>query len=206
MCIGQDGCQRGLWEVVGHMASPFDLSQILPVGDGLLVPCSLLGPPVSCRLLPMVPGQGGGFQCVSPNRSRLFSYAPFGWTVPGKEGTQAETHSCVFKVWTPLRTSVSRWLMWSREAQRESSLKVRKDTLVHLSPWGPFFLLLWGSEMGPLGDSSFRLLGICGRAQTVRPSWSVTTDTRLFRGEKCGSPWPRSEMGIVCRKKRREGL
>ena len=29
--------------MVGHVASPFDLSQILPVGSGLLVPCSLLG-------------------------------------------------------------------------------------------------------------------------------------------------------------------
>ena len=35
--FGQDGCQRGgLWEVV----SPFDLSQTLQVGGGLLVPCS----------------------------------------------------------------------------------------------------------------------------------------------------------------------
>ena len=30
----------------GHTVSPFDLSQILLVGGGLLVPCSLLGPPV----------------------------------------------------------------------------------------------------------------------------------------------------------------
>ena len=43
----QDGCQReGFWEVVGHVASPFDLSQIFLVGGGLLVPCCLLGPPV----------------------------------------------------------------------------------------------------------------------------------------------------------------
>ena len=28
--LSQDGCQReGFWEVVGHMVSPFDLSQIL---------------------------------------------------------------------------------------------------------------------------------------------------------------------------------
>lgn len=94
--------------------------------------------------------------------------------------------------------------MWSREAQRESSPKVRKDTWVCLSPWGPFFLLLWGNGTCPLGESSFRLLGICGRAQTVKPSWSVTTDiwTRLFRGEKCGSPWPHSEMGLLCRKRK----
>lgn len=31
--LSQDGCQReGLWEVVGHVASPFDLSRPLPVG------------------------------------------------------------------------------------------------------------------------------------------------------------------------------
>ena len=33
--------------LVGHVVSPFDLSQILPVGGGLLVPCSLPGPPVT---------------------------------------------------------------------------------------------------------------------------------------------------------------
>ena len=40
--LSQDGCQReGFWEVVGHLVSPFDVSQTLPVGGGLLVPCSL---------------------------------------------------------------------------------------------------------------------------------------------------------------------
>ena len=39
--FSQDGCQReGFWEVVGPMVSPFDLSRALPVGGGLLVPCS----------------------------------------------------------------------------------------------------------------------------------------------------------------------
>ena len=33
----------------GRLLSPFDLSQILPVGGGLLVPCSLPGPPVVKR-------------------------------------------------------------------------------------------------------------------------------------------------------------
>ena len=42
----QDGCQRGFWEVVGHVVSPFELFQTFPVGGGLLVPCSLAGPPV----------------------------------------------------------------------------------------------------------------------------------------------------------------
>ena len=45
--LSQDGCQQeGFWEVVGHMVSPFDLSQTLPVGGGLLVLCSLPGPSV----------------------------------------------------------------------------------------------------------------------------------------------------------------
>ena len=45
--FSQDGCQRkGFWEVVRHVASPFDLSWTLLVGGSLLVPCSLPGPPV----------------------------------------------------------------------------------------------------------------------------------------------------------------
>ena len=66
--FSQDGCQReGFWQVVGHMVSPFDLSRTLPVGGGLLVPCSLAGPPVIKQLMQMVtmvPGQGGLFQSV----------------------------------------------------------------------------------------------------------------------------------------------
>ena len=66
--FSQDGCQReGFWQVVGHMVSPFDLSRTLPVGGGLLVPCSLAGPPVVKQLMQMVtmvPGQGGRFQSV----------------------------------------------------------------------------------------------------------------------------------------------
>ena len=66
--FSQDGCQRGgFWEVVGHVVSPFDLSQTLPVGGGLLVLCSLPGPPVLKQLMQMVtmaPGQGGSFQSV----------------------------------------------------------------------------------------------------------------------------------------------
>ena len=45
--LSQDGCQQeGFWEVEGHMVLPFDLYRTLPIGGGLLVPCSLLGPPV----------------------------------------------------------------------------------------------------------------------------------------------------------------
>ena len=64
--FSQDGCQReGFWEVVGHVVSPFDLSQTC--GGGLLVPCSLPGPPVIKQLMQMVtmvPGQGGQFHSV----------------------------------------------------------------------------------------------------------------------------------------------
>ena len=64
--LSQDGCQRaGFWEVVGHVVSPFDLSQSLPVGGGLLVLCSLPELPVIKQLMKMVtrePGQGGWFQ------------------------------------------------------------------------------------------------------------------------------------------------
>ena len=66
--FSQDGCQReGFWEVVGHVVSPSDLSRTLPVGGGLLVPCSLPGPPVVKQLMhmvTMVPGRGGWFQSV----------------------------------------------------------------------------------------------------------------------------------------------
>ena len=51
----------------GHVGSPFDLSRILPVGAGLLVPCSLPRPPVVkqlTRTVTMTPGQGEGFQSV----------------------------------------------------------------------------------------------------------------------------------------------
>ena len=66
--FSQDGCQReGFWEVVGHVVFPFVLSRTLPVGGGLLVPCSLPGPPVLKQLMQMgtmVPGQGGRFRSV----------------------------------------------------------------------------------------------------------------------------------------------
>ena len=43
--FSQDGCQQeGFWEVKGHVMSPFDLSRIILVGSGLLVPYSLPGP------------------------------------------------------------------------------------------------------------------------------------------------------------------
>ena len=53
--------------MVGHVASPFDLSGTIPVGGGVLVPSSLPGPPVVKQLMhmvTMVPGQGGQFQSV----------------------------------------------------------------------------------------------------------------------------------------------
>ena len=63
--LSQGGGQRGgSWVVVGHVASPFHLFPILPAGGGLLVPCSLPGPPVIKQLtgkVTLVPGQGGQF-------------------------------------------------------------------------------------------------------------------------------------------------
>ena len=72
--LSQDGCQgEGFWEVVGHMVSPFDLSRTLLIGGGLLVSCSLLGPPVIKQLMHIVtevPGQVGSFsQSASPNNT-----------------------------------------------------------------------------------------------------------------------------------------
>ena len=68
--FSQDGGQsEGFWEVVRHVVSLFHLSRTLLVGGGLLVPCSLPGPPVVKQLMQMVtvvPGQGGQFQCVPP--------------------------------------------------------------------------------------------------------------------------------------------
>ena len=57
------------------MVSHFDLSQTLPVDGGLLVPCSLPGPPVLKQLMQMVttvPGQGG--QCASSNITTINRY------------------------------------------------------------------------------------------------------------------------------------
>ena len=66
--FSQDGCQKeGFWEVGRQVMSPFDLSRTFPIGGGLLVPCSLAGPPVLKQLMQMVtmvPGQGGRFQSV----------------------------------------------------------------------------------------------------------------------------------------------
>ena len=66
--LSKDGCrQEGFREVVRHMVLPFDLSQTLPIGGGLLVLCSLPGPPVIKQLMQMftmVPGRHGWFQSV----------------------------------------------------------------------------------------------------------------------------------------------
>ena len=70
--FSQEGCQRdGFWEVVGRRVFPFELSQTLPVGGGLLVPCSLAGPPVMkqpCKWLLWSLARVDGFsQRASPN-------------------------------------------------------------------------------------------------------------------------------------------
>ena len=66
--LSQGRWQReGFWEVVGHVVSPFTLFWTLPLGGGLLVPCSLPGHLVLKQLMQivaMVPGQGGRFQSV----------------------------------------------------------------------------------------------------------------------------------------------
>ena len=73
--FNQYGCLReGFWEVVGHVVSPFDLFRVLLVAAGSLVLCSLPGSPVIKQLMQMVimvPGQGGWFQCASPNTEAL---------------------------------------------------------------------------------------------------------------------------------------
>ena len=89
--------KEGFWEVVGQVVSSFDLFRTLPLGGGLLVPCSLPGPPVVKQLMQMVtmvPGQGGRFQSVaSPNKTiptpwSLEKLFPRNWSlVPKKPGT-----------------------------------------------------------------------------------------------------------------------
>ena len=67
--ISQDGCQlERFWEVVGHVMSPFELSRTLLVGAGLLVPCSLPGPPIVKQMVSLLPGQ------VIPEWSSGFLY------------------------------------------------------------------------------------------------------------------------------------
>ena len=85
--FSQDECQRGFWEVVRQVVSPFDLSQTLMVGGGLLVPCSLPGPPVVKQLMQMVtmvPGQGEWFQSLCfpwqlPPRDFILKILPGDW-------------------------------------------------------------------------------------------------------------------------------
>ena len=77
--FNQDGCQReGFWEMV---VSPLDLSRTLPVGGGLLGPCSLPGPPVIKQLMQMVTMVPGGWAVsvsvlASPNRMKIHSETP----------------------------------------------------------------------------------------------------------------------------------
>ena len=74
----------------GHTVSPFDLSQTLPVGGGLLVPFSFPGSPVIKQLMQMVtvvPGQGGRFWSVFPPISVicLVLEASTGWSLAGTD-------------------------------------------------------------------------------------------------------------------------
>ena len=77
----QDGCQReGFWEVGRQLVSPFDLSRTLLVGGGLLVPCSLPGPPVIKQLMQMVtmvPARVGSFNpCASARLDQTLQLFP----------------------------------------------------------------------------------------------------------------------------------
>ena len=67
--------------MVGHVVSPFDLSGTLLVGGGLLVPCSLLGPPVmkhnSCKQLLWCLARVGGFSPVLPLTPSLYIISIF---------------------------------------------------------------------------------------------------------------------------------
>ena len=68
----QDGRQReGFWEVVGHAVSLFDLSRTLLVRGGLLVPCSLAGPPVVKQLTQMVTTVPGHSYKASREKAQL---------------------------------------------------------------------------------------------------------------------------------------
>ena len=85
--VQPNGCQReGFWEVVRHVVSPFDLSWTLLVGGGLLVLCSLPGPPVIKQLMKWslwcLARVGSFSQCASPKQiHRLYSL----WNSPGQD-------------------------------------------------------------------------------------------------------------------------
>ena len=91
--FSHDGYHWGFWEMVGHVVSPFDLSPTLAVGGGLLVPCSLPGPPVlnnSCKWLLWCLARVGGFiQSASPNGSAQCTTGQWIWEMRcwGKEET-----------------------------------------------------------------------------------------------------------------------
>ena len=74
--------------MVEYVVSPLDLSQTLPVGGGLLVPCSLSGPPVIKQLMQTVteslPRVGSFSQCASPKNS-VIAWKP--WASITREDT-----------------------------------------------------------------------------------------------------------------------
>ena len=96
---------EGFWEVVGRVMSPFELSLTLLVGDGLLVLCSLPGPPIIKWLMWMVtrePGQGGRFQSVCcPYQGHKESDVTERLTQGIKQwAMEAEIHSFYLVSWT----------------------------------------------------------------------------------------------------------
>ena len=92
--FSQDVCQReGFWDVVWHMVTPFDLSRTLPVGGGLLVPCSLPGPPGIKQLMQMslwrLARAGSFSRCAPPNTSTAASST----AAVGASSTECHRHS-----------------------------------------------------------------------------------------------------------------
>ena len=94
--FSQDGCQwERFWEVAGHVVSLFDLFWTLQVGGGILVLCSLPGPPVIKQLMQMVTMVPGGWAVsvsvlASPNRMKIHSETP---------GPDFEPNSLPFNQW-----------------------------------------------------------------------------------------------------------
>ena len=83
--------------MVGQVVSPFDLCGTLLVGGGLLVPCSLPGPPVVKQLMQMVTmvlARVGGFnQCASPNSCGFWALVPPPGIKPGPPTLRAQSPS-----------------------------------------------------------------------------------------------------------------